>query len=237
MYVLMYDQLWKVIAFTNRQRSNQHPPGNDHFVLTHAHMLVCPHTSTHNTHATTNKRACVYCTPLLSVPNLESALVPTEGSQAWSRLKKSSTLTICSFGACSENSFPQYRRAGQIFIKFIYLFSPLFSITTLHIKECTESSENKGLHRVKMLMPCLGSVVYFLSFSCLSQAFELHRRPPLITQLGFFSLSNLSHLFKHDLLHFLKKFFCFVKVQICFQPHRFISIHIIRVIEYMLQAV
>lgn len=138
---------------------NRHRPGNDRFVLTDAHMLVCPHT----TCMPPQTSVCVlHSSPVSAQSGICSRT--TDASQAWSRLKKSSTLTICSFGACSENRFffsfffsSLHRRAGYIFL----------SITTLHIKERTESSEYKGLHRVRMLISCLGQLFTFcLSVYC-----------------------------------------------------------------------
>lgn len=189
---------------------NRHHPGNAGFALTDAHMLACP--LIHTQHTCHHKQACMYCTPSPVSSRSGICSCSSEAHQA-GRLKKSSTLTICSFGVCSENRSPRFSPPSpESRLDFL-------SITTFHIKDCTESSENKGLHGVQMLISCSWSVVYFLSFGCLLQAFELHHRLPLITRLAFIYVHFFffsSQLLKCNFFLFLFFLFCFRNVQISF---------------------
>lgn len=112
---------------------NRHRPGNDRFVLTDAHMLVCPHT----TCMPPQTSVCVlHSSPVSAQSGICSRT--TDASQAWSRLKKSSTLTICSFGACSENRF-------FFFLSFFLLCTGELAIFSFQLRHFTSKSAQKAL--------------------------------------------------------------------------------------------
>lgn len=206
---------------------NRHRPGNDRFVLTDAHMLVCPHT----TCMPPQTSVCVlHSSPVSAQSGICSRT--TDASQAWSRLKKSSTLTICSFGACSENRFFFFflffffAPASWLYFPFNYDTSHQRAHRKLWVQRSPQSQDANIM---------FGSVVYFLSFSLL-QAFGLHDRPPLITCLGFilffFFFTHLSHLFKHDLIYL----FIFALEKYRFAFRSIVPIVFLSFVSYVLQA-